>query len=129
MIDLALLDNDKIPLVWKEFPNHVGSCRTMNIILQARHTGGEKDTKQRRWTVFFAALDPTCNEPDEEYQDLSRPRMGTLQKKQMESDPGRNLLDQLEEAQDEGLTFWRTDLMPLSLTTQNLLTAFSSGGH
>ena len=87
------------------------------------YCGWKKTPKKDEQTVFYAALDPTCNEPDEEYQDLSRPRMGTLQR-QMVTDPGRNSLDQSGKAQDEGLTCWRTDLMPLSFTTQHVLTAF-----
>ena len=99
----------------------------MNIILQTGHTGGGKDTKRKTVDCLLCSLGPHKERPTRStktYQDHER----KLQK-QMVSDPRRNLLDQSGKAQEEGLTFWRTDLMPLSLTTQNLLTAFSSGGH
>ena len=55
-------------------PYHVGCSRQTHSITHSGFFAGGKDAKERRQTVFFNALDPMSDEPEEEYQDLSKPR-------------------------------------------------------
>ena len=50
------------------------STWAMSEVHQQWHIASGKDTKEGRQTVFFTALDPLRDDPDEEYQDLSTPR-------------------------------------------------------
>ena len=74
VVDPALQDSIEIPLGWTEYLFHVGCSRTMHSIFQAGLIAGGKDAKEGQQTVFFTALDPTGDEIDEEYEDLTKPR-------------------------------------------------------
>ena len=54
---------------------HVGCSRYLHSIMQSGVVAGGKDAANKgRQTVFFTALGTMNNEPEEEYQDLSKPR-------------------------------------------------------
>ena len=69
-VDPSLLDNVKIPYMWSEYLYHVGS----SLIHSGSIAGGE-DTKEGRQTAFFTAVDRMSDSEEEEYHDVSKPRM------------------------------------------------------
>ena len=73
MVDLALLDDVEIPCGWSEYFDHVVCSRNVHSINQSGLIAGGKDATKGRQTVFFTALDPLSDEPDEEFQDLLKP--------------------------------------------------------
>ena len=72
-VDPTLLDNVLIPYNWSEYLYHVGCSHDAHSILQSGLIAGRNDSK-RRQTVFFTALNPMTDVPEEEYQELSIPR-------------------------------------------------------
>ena len=84
----AAIWTERVPLPrWSSLKTH--------SILQAGLIDGVRDPREGRQTVFFTALNPRSNESNEGVSSFIRTTKGTLQK-QVESDPGRNLLDQCE---------------------------------
>ena len=73
-VDPSLLDHVQIPYRWSEYLYHVGSSLNTHSIIHSGLNAGGTDTKERRQTVFFIALDPVNNSKEEEYQDVSKPR-------------------------------------------------------
>ena len=69
----VFLDNVEIPCTWSECFYH-GCSRHTHSILQSGLIAGGKDAKEGRQTVFFTASDPMSDEPEKEYQNLSKPR-------------------------------------------------------
>ena len=69
-VDLALLDNEKI------FTDGASAFTTSVAPAQSRLIAGGKDAKEGRQAVFFTALDPMNDVPEEEimYQKTSNPR-------------------------------------------------------
>ena len=106
MVDPALLDNVEVPLGWTEYLYHVGCSRTMHSTLEAGLIVSGQDAKEGRQTVFFTALDPTSNEPHDEYQDLSRPRKVHYWSKCKVTQDFLYWIS-LRKAQAKGLTFWQ----------------------
>ena len=105
-VDPALLDNVEVPRRWSEYLYHVGCSRYMHSILQSGLIERGKDAKKGRQTVFFTTLDPMNDEPEEEYQDLSKPRkIHSKSKWKLIQDAIYWIT--LKKAQDKGLTFWQ----------------------
>ena len=75
--------------------------------MQAGLLAGGKDTKEGRETVFYTVLDPLGNEPDEEYEDLSKPRKVQYKSKWRVTQDAIYWIN-LRKAQDQELTFWQT---------------------
>ena len=105
-----------------EYLYHVGCPRFLHSILQAGLIAGGKDVEEGRQTVFFTALDPMSGEPEEEYQDLSRPRK-VQYKSKWKIIQDAIFWTNLKKAQDKGLQFWQTRSHALSFTTLCQLTA------
>ena len=99
----AQLDNVEIPHGWREYIHHVSCSRFVHSIFQA----GGKDAKEGRQTVFCTALDSMSNEPDEEYQDLTRPR-GVQYKCKWILHQAAIYWINLRKVQYKGLKFWQT---------------------
>ena len=47
----------------------------------------EKDAKEGRQTVFFTALHPMSDSPEEENNDVTKPTKGTSLQEQLENNP------------------------------------------
>ena len=69
--------------------------------------GGKDAKKEVRQTVFFTALNPMNDEPEEEYQDLSKPRKVHFKSKWKIIQDAIYLIN-LKQAQDKGLQCWQT---------------------
>ena len=69
---------------WITYKFRTGGTRTFItlVLLICKHStihsgliAGGKDTKEERQTVFFTGVDPMTESQEEEYQDVSKPRM------------------------------------------------------
>ena len=74
MVYPDMLNDVAIPFGWKEYLCHVEGSFTLHSNMQAVLIAVGKDTKEGRQSVFFTALDPLSDEPDEEYEDSTKPR-------------------------------------------------------
>ena len=94
-VDPPLQENVEIPYSWIKYIYHAGASHDCNSIIQSRLIAGGKDTKEGRQTVFFTAVD-LMNEPQEdEFDDVTKPRLVPLQNL-MESAPERRISDKFE---------------------------------
>ena len=65
IVDPVILDNAELAYGWSEHLYHVGCSRLMHSILQSGLPARGRDAKEGRQPVFFTALDPMSNDPDE----------------------------------------------------------------
>ena len=87
---------------------HVGCSRYLHSIMQSGVVAGGKDAANKgRQTVFFTALGTMNNEPEEEYQDLSKPRKIHCKGKWKIIQVAIYWVS-LKKAQDNGLKIWQT---------------------
>ena len=105
--DPELLHYNAIPLGWKEYLFHVGSSSIVHSIKQAELIVGGKDTKEGRQSVFLAALIPTDDELNEEYEDMTNPRK-VYYKNMSKSFQHVIKWTSLRKTQDKGSEFWQT---------------------
>ena len=102
-----IVNHVAIPSRWKEDFYHVGSSCTVNSILQAGLIAGGKDTEEWRQTVFFTPSDPTGDETEEEYDDLTKTTKSTVQDKRKNSLDAIHWVNE-EKSTDKGLQSWQT---------------------
>ncbi len=107
-VDLSLQDNVEIPYNWIENINHAGSSHYCHSVLPSDLIAGGKDSKERRQTVLFTAVDP-MNEPqrDEPY-DVKESREAPYRTKCNVYQNAVYWIN-LKHDQDRGLILWPTN--------------------